>query len=461
MATPSLFVRNDFEVGGRAGCLVAAVNLCDSTALMETLRDIKQAKIESADYETLKAEVIPHFESRLSESPDEQMSMLLAGDTLLFLDGADGCMILATRKYSVRAVTEPPTSGIIHGPREGFIEDIKTNLSLVERKLKTPDLKVERLTIGTRTGTSVAVVYIKGIAKKEIADKIYERLRAINVDGIIDTHYLREFLDERPASIFTQSGLSEKPDAVAAKLLEGRVAVFMDGSPMVLTLPFVFIEELQSGEDYSDRSAFSTLLRVVRLFALVIGIILPGLYVSLQEFHFDVLPLSLLMTIMKATEGVPFQPFGEILFVLFLFEMIREAGIRMPQALGLAMSVVGALVLGDTAVKAGFVGSTAVMIVAFSAIALYTVPGAVGSSSLLRLAFTLIGGIAGLYGVLIASMFLIIYLCSIDCYGSPYLAPFAPMIRKDMKDSLLREPMTDMTLRPLSIPNENPHRQGK
>lgn len=459
MASPSLFTQSNFEVGGTAGCVLAAVNLCDSMAILEMLKALKLSEIKKPDYKTLKTEIIPNFESRLSYSPEEQTAMLLGGDALLFLDGHDGCMILAVRKYTVRAVAEPPTSGIINGPREGFIEDIKTNLSLVERKLKTPDLKVDRLTIGRRTGTSVAVVSIKGIAKNDIVDKVLERLRTIDVDAILDTHILQEYMDERPSSIFAQSGLTEKPDVVASKLLEGRVAIFVDGSPMVMTLPYIFLEELQSGEDYYDRAPFTALLRIVRLVALVMGIILPGLYVALQEFHFDVLPLSLLLTIMQATQGVPFPPFGEVLFVLFLFEILREAGIRMPQALGLAMSVVGALVLGDTAVKAGFIGSTAVMIVALSSIALYTVPGTVGSSSLLRMGFTLIGGVAGLFGIMISGLFLIIYLCCLECYGAPYLAPFAPMIREDMQDSLMRPPMRELRTRPKSIPNENPRRQ--
>ncbi len=460
MASPSLYCESKFVCGEVDGCILGSVNLIDSQSLLEILSVIKRAGRSVGSYEQLQHELLPSWECKVEYSPEPIMTALLGGDGLLYLDQIEGCLVLALRKYSVRSVSEPPTSGIIHGPREGYIEDIKTNLSLTQRKLKTPDLAVDRLTLGKRTGTAIAVVYINGLAESSLVSQILGRLRGIDIDGVMDTHYLQEFLDDRPRSIFTQSGVSEKPDIIAAKLLEGRIAIFVDGSPMVMTLPYLFIEELQSGEDYYDRSSYTSLLRVVRLLALFVGIVLPGLYVALQEFHLEVLPLSLLITIVVATEGVPFPPFGEVLFVLFLFEVLREAGVRMPQALGLAISVVGALVLGDTAVKAGFIGSTVVMIVALSSISLYTVPGISGTSALLRLIFTCVGGVAGLFGIMLTAMFLIVYLCSLENYGVPYLAPFAPMIAGDFKDGIVRSPLPEQKTRPKSIPNPNKNRQG-
>ena len=460
MSSPALFSANEFEIKGVKGALVAAVNLCDSTTVLEILRDIKQFPPKKANYESLKIEVLQNLETTISLTSEEQVNKLLSGDGLLFLNGQDGCLVLSVRKYTTRAVAEPPTSGVIRGPREGFIEDIRTNLSLVERKLRSPHLKVERLVVGRRTATNVAIVYIEGIARKDLTESIYDKIRGIDIDGVLDTHYIQEFLDERPRSIFPQSGVSEKPDVIVSKMLEGRVAVFVDGSPMVATVPYLLLEELQSGEDYYERPTYISVLRIIRTMALALGILLPGLFVALQEFHVDVFPQKMMLTILNAVEGIPIPPFGEIMFVLFIFEIIREAGVRMPQAMGLAMSVVGALVLGDTAVKAGFMSSPAVMVVALSSISLYTVPGGVGTTSLLRLIFTLIGGIAGLYGLLIGSLFLVMYLCNLDNYGSPYLAPFAPHLKADFKDGLIKAPIVEMETRPKSIPNENNRRMS-
>lgn len=461
MSTVSLFAKSDFFSCGVKGTVLAAVDLTDPEALRELLRAIKNAGAETLDYAYLENETLVNFEHKRLDDGREAETNLLSGDALVFIDGEDGCICVNVRKYETRAVAEPPTSGVIKGPREGFNENIKTNLSLIERKLRTPNLQIERMKIGRTTSTDVAIVSIKGIAEERIVKEIKARLAKIDIDGVLDTHYLQTYLEPRPYSIFNQAGTCEKPDVAAAKLLEGRVAVLCDGSPIVVTLPYMYFEAIQSAEDYYERSTFSSLLRVTRMIALVIGILLPGLYVALEIYHFAVLPLQLLLTIINATKGVPFPPLAEVLFVMLLFEIIREAGIRMPQAMGLAMSVVGALVLGDTAVKAGMIGSTAVMIVALSSIATYTVPDSAGSSALLRLIFTLLGGFLGLYGLLLGGVFLMLYLVGLNGYGTPYMAPYAPDIPGDKRDGLLKAPVIDLLKRPKSIPTQNQTRQRK
>ena len=461
MSTGSLFAKSDFFSCGVKGCVLANIDLTDPEALRELLRAIKRSKYEQLDYANLENKALVNFEHTRMDDGEKAEANLLSGDALVFIDGEPGCVCVNVRKYETRAVAEPPTSGVVKGPREGFIESIKTNLSLIERKLRTPDLQIERLKIGRVTATDVAIVSIKGIAEPRIVNEIKAKLQKIDIDGVLDTHYLQMYLEPRPYSIFNQAGTCEKPDVAAAKLLEGRVAVLCDGSPIVITLPYMYFEAIQSAEDYYERSTFSSLLRVTRMIALVLGILLPGLYAALEIYHFAVLPLQLLLTIINATKGVPFPPLAEVLFVMLLFEIIREAGIRIPQAMGLAMSVVGALVLGDTAVKAGMIGSTAVMIVALSSIATYTVPDAAGSSSLLRLIFTLLGGFLGLYGLLLGGVFLMLYLVGLNGYGTPFLAPYAPDIPGDKHDGLLRTPVVDIMKRPRSIPTQNRTRQSK
>lgn len=441
--------------------MLANIDLTDPDALRALLRAIHNADEKTLDYAALENRALVNFEHKLTLDGKEAETNLLSGDALVFLDGQEGCIVVNVRKYETRSITEPPTSGIIKGPREGFIESLKTNLSLIERKLRTPDLQIERLKIGRVTSTDVAIVSIKGVADKRIVAEIKERLQRIDIDGVLDTHYLQLYLEPHPYSIFNQAGTCEKPDVAAAKLLEGRVAILCDGSPIVLTLPYMVFEAVQSAEDYYERAPFASLLRVTRIIGLLISIILPGLYVALEIYHFSVLPLQLLLTIVNATKGVPFPPLAEVLFVMLLFEIIREAGIRMPQAMGLAMSVVGALVLGDTAVKAGMIGSTAVMIVALSAIASYTVPDTAGSTALLRLIFTLLGGVFGLYGLLVGIVFLLLYIVGLNGYGTPFLAPYAPDIPKDKQDGLLKTPIVDMIERPKSIRTRNNTRQSR
>ena len=305
----------------------------------------------------------------------------------------------------------------------------------------------------------MAIAYLSNIADMRVVKKIKKRIANMDVDGVIDSNYVRAFVEDRPMSVFSQSAVSEKPDVVCAKMLEGRVAVIVDGSPMVLTFPFLLIEDFQSGEDYYQRSAFSTFLRIVRFLGVVTAIFLPGLYVALQIFHYNIIPMRFVLTLMSSVSGIPFKPLSETVFVILLFELIREAGIRTPRAVGMAMSIVGALVLGETAVKAGIISSPAVMIVALSSLSLYTVPNQVGTMSILRIVFTLLGGVGGLYLIMCGATFTALYLTSIDSFGTPYLSPFAPLSASDMKDSLARVSLPRMKTRPTSIPNVNNRRQ--
>jgi spore germination protein KA len=305
----------------------------------------------------------------------------------------------------------------------------------------------------------VVIAYLSDIADRKVVKKIRERIESIDIDGIIDSNYVRAFIEERPMSVFSQSAVSEKPDVVCAKMLEGRVAVIVDGSPMVLTFPFLLIEDFQSGEDYYQRSACSTFLRIVRFLGVMTAIFLPGIYVALQIFHYNIIPMRFVLTLMSSVSGIPFKPLSETVFVILLFELIREAGIRTPRAVGMAMSIVGALVLGETAVKAGIISSPAVMIVALSSLSLYTVPNQVGTMSILRIIFTLLGGAGGLYLIMCGATFMAMYLTSIDSFGTPYLAPFAPINFDDMKDSIARVSMPRMKNRPSSLPNSNARRQ--
>ena len=358
-----------------------------------------------------------------------------------------------------RNVTEPPTSAVLQGPKEKFVESADDNLGLIKKKLLTSNLKVVNLIIGKYTKTKVSVMYLKEIANADIVKEITSKLKQIDIDGIIDSYYLVEFLEERPNSIFKQVGQTEKPDVLVSKLLEGRVAILCDGSPIVLTLPFLLIEDLHSPDDYYQKSFRVSFVRIVRLVGVFVAVLLPGFYLAIELYHYKIIPLNLLVTLSNATANLPFGPLLEMLFIIILFEILYEANSRMPRSLGNALSIVGALILGDTAVKAGLISPPAVMIVALSGITIYTVPNQAGQLSLLRLGFTLTGAMLSLYGIVLFGIFLIFYLTNFNSYGAPYLAPFAPNIPSDKKDAVFKANLLSMKKRPLAIQSKNKVRQ--
>ena len=383
---------------------------------------------------------------------------ILAGNPALVIGGVEGYIILGTKKVALRAVSEPQTSIAVKGPREGFIEDIKTNMGLIRRRLKTPDLMFVMLEAGRRSGTAVAIAYLKGIADERVVKKAEERIRAAEIDGVPDSSYIAKFLAERPRSLFKQAGTTEKPDILCAKMLEGRIAVLVDGSPIVLTLPYLLAEDFQSAQDYFVSPYRATASRWLRMGAACTAVFLPAFYVAAELFRLRLLPFDLLMTVAGGVRSIPLSPGLELFFLLLVLEVLIEASVRMPKYVALALSVIGALVLGDTAVKAGLVSSPAIIIVALSGISAYTVPDLTGTLSLVRLAFIVAAGSIGTYGILLLAALLAYYLVTTDSYGVPLLAPFSPLIRSDLKDTLYKAELFSLWHRPRVLRGKNERR---
>lgn len=390
---------------------------------------------------------------------DEAIQDYTNGYTLIFDDNGNGISV-DTRTSLARSISEPPTSMVLRGPREGFVEDVKVNITLLRKRLKTPDFKYVNITVGKYTNTAVSVCYIDGIADKNVVDDIIQRITAIKTDGIIDSSYVARYLDEKKTILFRRVGVTEKPDIATAKMLEGRVAIVVDGSPMVLTLPYLFLEDMQSPGDYYENSTMTGLSRILRFISVIASLLLPALYVCMQAYNYQIIPLKFLITVMNASEAIPFSPLSEMMLVLIIFDILREANLRMPSAVGISLSLVGAIVLGDAAVKAGLLGAPAVMIGALSGIGLFTMPDNTLALTLMRLALTLIGGITGLFGVTLAMMGIVFYLASLEMGKTPFLAPFAPLIPHDLQDGLMQDNVQSMLKRPRSIPNTNKTRRG-
>ncbi|MBR2340843.1 MAG: spore germination protein [Clostridia bacterium] len=380
---------------------------------------------------------------------------VLDGNSVLMVDGLTTAWVIGAKALPTRTVTEPPTDVAIKGPREGFIEDVKTNMSLVRKRLKTPNLRFELQKVGKQSDTNVAICYLDGVCNAENKKKILSKLKKIDIDCIVDSSYLATLLAPRTHSIFKQVGTTEKPDIFCAKLAEGRVGLLVDGSPIALTLPFILTEDLQTSEDYFISPFMATIFRTMRFFALVVALLLPAFYVTAQLFKLQLLPLGLTLTIAGSVQGLPLSPSMEIFVVVLLLEILKEASTRMPKYVGMSLSVVGALVLGETAVNAGILSTPAIIVVAISGICLYTVPNFVETGSILRWVFLLVAGSEGGFGIVILSTFLLYYLVSADGFGAPLLSPFSPLCMDDLKDSTLKYGFSGLENRPIFLSSNN------
>ena len=450
----------DFIAKGVSLTAIYAESLSDKTMLgKQAIEPLQEKGSFSSVDDVIKSVTLPETEklSTISECIDK----IIGGDAVIIIDGQETAISVSTKKPAARAVTEPPTASILKGPREGFVENSQTNMSLIRQRLKTPNLKYEKLTVGKQSQTTVGLVYISTIANKNLIDTIRSKIKKINVDGIVDSSYIIKCISDRKTSMFKQMGSTEKPDIFSAKLLEGRVGIIVDGSPIALTAPFIFLEDFQSSEDYYINTYRANFARILRISAVLLSILLPAFFVAAQLFHLQFIPLAFLLTIVGSIKGIPLSPSVEMFVTLLIFEILNEASVRMPRYVGIAMSVVGALVLGETAVNAGMVSTPTIMIIALSGICFYVAPDLNETLSVLRLMFLTIAGFMGGYGIVLLGCGLLTYLCAFDSFGTPYLSPYAPMNFKDMQDGFIMNFYAEQKTRPSFLKSKNKIRKGE
>ena len=377
------------------------------------------------------------------------------GNAVLFVDGEKDFFIIGLKKPPARAVAEPPTQVAVRGPREGFIEDIKTNMGLVRKRIKSDKLQFKTIKCGEQSETAVCLVYIEGVCAKGLPEKVQKQIEAHLIDIVPDSSYISNFISGKPKSLFKRSGTAEKPDVFCAKVCEGRLGILVDGSPIALTVPYMITEDFQSVEDYYVTGTRATIVRLLRVFALLVGLFLPAFYVAAELFKPQLIPLQLLLKISSSVSGLSLSPSLEMFLVMFVLEVLNEASIRMPKYVGLALSVVGALVLGDTAVKAGIISTPAIIIIAFSAICLYTVPDLVETTTTIRWLFLIVAGSVGPFGIILTIAGILCYLVTEQSYGVPLLAPFAPIVKNDLYDSMVKANMYSLKKRPEVFKGKN------
>ncbi|MFB6799758.1 spore germination protein [Peribacillus butanolivorans] len=388
---------------------------------------------------------------------------LLSGDSIIFVDGINKALVASTRGGERRSIQEPSTHLTVRGSREGFTESNATNIAMLRRIINSPDLWIESMKIGTVTKTDVSIMYINGIAKEGIVEEVKERLKGINIDSILESGYIEQLIEDQVMTPFPTLNHTERPDMVAGNLLEGRVAIFVNGSPFVLVAPALFVQFFQSVEDYYNRFDIASATRFLRIIVFIISIVGPAVYVAATTFHQEMIPTKLLVIVAAQRETVPLPAVVEALVMEITFEVLREASLRMPKAVGSTMSIVGALVIGQAAVQAGIVSPAMVIIVSITAIASFATPSysIAISARLVRFLFIICAGVLGFYGMILAFIVLIVHLCSLRSFGVPYMSPLAPLNPEGLGDTFFRRPMWAFKERPkLLSSNNNLIREG-
>ncbi|WP_276356794.1 spore germination protein [Cohnella caldifontis] len=462
-------VTREMRFGGAEGPRIALVyldGLTDMKALMQSLAGeaapgVRERKSARQWLDHLKQTAIAAGEIKEAGVWGDVVLAVLSGETAMFVDGCADVLTIGTQGGDRRNVEEPNTQSVIRGPREGFTETLRTNTAMVRRKIRDVRVRTEAMRIGRVTQTDVAIMYVQGLAADNILAEVHARLNRIDTDGILESGYIEEFIQDGKYSPFPTVFSTERPDTIAAGLLEGRVAVFVDGTPFVLLVPALFTQFYQAPEDYYQRADFSTLLRLLRFVCFMIALLAPSVYIAVTTFHQELLPTPLLIGLAGQREGVPFPAFIEAVMMEIMFEILREGGVRMPKTIGQSVSIVGTLVIGQAAVEAGLVSPAMVIVVAITAISNFVIPAFNMAISLrmLRFLFMAVAASFGLFGVVICLIGLVLHLCSLKSFGVPYLAPFAPLQLNDQKDSLFRLPAWMLRTRPRSLQDRNVYRQ--
>ncbi|MFB9986211.1 spore germination protein [Bacillus benzoevorans] len=367
---------------------------------------------------------------------------LLKGELCVLVEDEAKALVADMKAAEHRSIEEPSTEVAIRGPKDGFTETLRTNTVLLRKRIRSTRLKLEALTIGELSQTDVVIAYIEGLASDSLLQEVRDRLKRIEIDGILESEYIEELIEDEPFTPFPQIQNTERPDIVTANLLEGKVAILVDNTPFALIVPMTFWNGMQAVEDYYERFIYSSFIRFLRYIMYNTAIFLPSLYVALTTYHPKLLPTTLLISVAAAREGTPFPTIIEALIMEFVFEGLREAGIRLPKAIGSAVSIVGALVIGQAAVQAGIVSAPMVIVVAATGIASFSIPRYnLGTAiRIIRFPMLILAGIFGLYGVAIGFIALTIHLVNLRSFGVPYFTPVAPQIPADLKDVLMRAP---------------------
>jgi hypothetical protein len=454
------------ELDNQSGCLIYLSEMVSSQAMFEIEQGLSSFSEKTDLKESIPAFIRKRFSiSGLMELDNNQavFEQILEGNTVLLIDELDKAFIFRTHNTQGRSITESITERSIRGPRECFVEDLHKNVMLIRRKIKSPSLKVENVVVGKQTRTEIKVVYLNGIASDEIVKEVHQRLARIEIDGILDSHYIESMIKDHPRSPVPTVFSTERPDRICGSLLDGKVAILVDGTPFALTVPTVFVEFLHSNEDYYDTALVATLLRWIRFLGLFVTLILPAFFVALTTFHQDLLQDPFIIKIAANREALPYPVLIEAVFMLLTYELVREAGLRMPRTFGGAtITILGLVIISQSAIQAGIIGPTLAVVVSITSLVSFIIPN-YAFHQIIRfsgLPLLLLAGMFGFMGIIVGLMFGLAYLVSLRSFGVPYFSPISPARKESWKDVFIRAPWWAMKTRPAGIDVGNFQRAG-
>lgn len=424
-------------------------------ALMVHAREVPPDAPEPGEalYKLVRYGGLPASELADNDNLEDAILAILIGDAVLFIDTTEKCIVIGAKGWPMRGVSEPNTESLIRGPRDGFTETFRINTALVRRRIRDHRLKLKQLRIGKRSFTDVGVMYIEDIVSPELVEEVKRRLSTIDIDAIIESGYIEQLIEDSYMSPFPQINVTERPDEVAASLYEGRVAILVDNSPFALIVPTTLNSLFQSPEDYYDRWYVASILRCIRYAASILSLLLPALYIAVTSFHPGILPAKLVISIAAARQGIPFPALIEAFVLEVTFELLREAGLRLPVPIGSAIGIVGGIVIGQAAVEAGIVSPIMVIIVALTAISSFSIPNyslSVGFR-MLRFSLMIFAGVLGLYGIMLGVLLILSHLVKLKSFGIPYMSPYVSFVGSDYKDTIIRVPTFLMGKRPITL----------
>ena len=370
---------------------------------------------------------------------EQLITFITSGFAVIAVDGVSKMIAVGAQGYAFRGVSEPESEVEQRGSREGFSEPLRVNMSLIRRRLKSPDLVFEQMTVGERSRTQLMLCYLRSAASPRLLYQLRKRLQACDLETVLASGYLSEYLEDPHTSrLFSGVGISERPDTVCGKLTEGRVAIIVDGTPAVMLVPHLFVEEFQGVDDYSNRTYYAAFIRTLKYISFMISVFLPAVYTAFAQFHPEYFPTWILIKTASSLSKTPFPVTLEVLLITFVYEIMKEAGLRIPKSLGHAVSIVGALVIGDSAVTAGIISSSTLMVVATAAICSYVTSPLYPPITMLRFLLVIVGGVLGLWGIVLATALVLISMCSKTSMGVPYLSSLAPFSVRTMRDVFIR-----------------------
>ena len=433
---------NELTVAGEPAAFVMFEGLVnDQTLILGTADQVGRAaegETPARRLESIYSSLFMAGDKKKFSTYGELIAFISSGFAVLLLDGAAEGIAFGVQGFNFRSVGEPSSENNLRGSREGFAEPIRINMSMIRRRLKTPSLCMKLLKIGVKSQTDVCLIYRSDYVDRGMLRELEERLGQVKLDNLLDSGYLRPFLESGPFSLLSGSGVTERPDTLCAKISEGRIGILVDGSPFAIVVPYLFSENFQSMDDYAERPYYAVFMRLLKYFAFFLTILLPGSYVAAVNFHPELIPDELLFKVAQAEQGMAFPLMFEALFIHFIYELMREAGLRLPRPVGHAVSIIGALVIGDAAVSAGLISTPMVMVVALTTISSFVIPSLYEPVAVLRLMFILLGGTLGLFGMVLGLAFVGVNLCSVTVLGVPATSPETPLSIYSLRDTILR-----------------------